>query len=159
MTFGSKTLKEYFERGHSLHVICRGPGQSYLAPLDLAGCRHEATIELPSLIQRLGWDFDFNQKHWAVTAMLACSMCGQRFPYIHMEMNRPRLVPEDVREHVHGLMPHAGGSHARVAAVSSEESLQHSLELRRLSRERDKAYYEVTANLAPRRVRKFGRRR
>ena len=26
MTFGAKTLKEYFERGHSLHVICRLSG-------------------------------------------------------------------------------------------------------------------------------------
>lgn len=129
-----QTLREYFDEGHTLLVVCSGEERS---------CRHQALVELPSIIQRLGWDFNFDRERWKLQAMLACSNCGRANPYLFMQ----RRTGEEDRG------PGIGVAHGGETRVSYEEALRRSLELRAMARERD-----ANDPVRPRagRVRKFG---
>jgi hypothetical protein len=73
-----KTLREFYEQGNSLLVVCGGGGRVYLAPEDPLRCRHTALIELPTIIQHLGWDFDFDKGRYELQSALVCEQCGRR---------------------------------------------------------------------------------
>lgn len=155
-----KTLREYYEQGNSLLVVCTGGGRVYLAPEDPLRCRHTALLELPNIIQHFGWDFDFDKGRYELREALVCSQCGRPFPYIFMHLNGRPLRPAEDEEHVPGLMQHAGRAHAGSDLMPFEEALQRSLELRAFDRVANAEYYEAKAKRGkPGRVRKFGRRR
>ena len=154
-TAGRGTLKEYLEADNGLWVVCSRGSQFQGDHPD--HCRHEASIELALLIQRLGWNFNFDRDPYAVQAMLVCSKCGKRFPYIFMVPRRSRLLHPAATQMSGVATQGAGSAHSVGNAMSFEESLQYTLELNRRSRETNKTYYEAKGDRVGR-VRKFGRR-
>lgn len=48
------------------------------------GCNHTGDVPLTSLIQHLGWDFDYIADRGKMLAILVCSKCGMRNPEVRI---------------------------------------------------------------------------
>jgi hypothetical protein len=117
-----RTTRDYLEEGLSILAVC----------CNFDACSHSATLDMRSLIQHVGWDFDLVECQHYLDARPVCSICGWRNPHTQ----RKRVIwPEK---------PGApkGGVHSAYGEVPFWGAVQHTLELNRKAREWNEAQPE-----------------
>jgi len=116
------TLREYMESGGTITVHCTN--------LHPQPCIYWQKLDLRSLVQRVGWDFDIYEQQGQLRQMFVCSKCGHRgvsFTMGHEDAERSSGIG-------------AGGHYVpdKSDEVSYEEALRKDIEFRRMAAERDR---------------------